>query len=374
MPEIQKVSLKIPTVWNCDVKVDGNKVERLLYPEINTEIHLANTGNAGVLLATSNADTYLERFLVVKSNKCDIEAYPELPVLKVKKSADFNFISSETQLSWVRSPAYFFQEVTPVDIAKSWINKFSFKEEDRELKVHGLRTPQLGALHAISAEFSKSNIEPSTIVLPTGTGKTETMLSTAIYHRCRKILVLVPSNSLRDQIGEKFKTLGCLKELGVIEKDTLYPAVTKIKQGIKSSDEAKKILDNSNIIIATPQILNSKFSKAGVLDALCEGCDYLFVDEAHHISAKKWNEIKEKFIGKRVLQFTATPFRNDTESLGAKIIYNYTMGEAQRAGYFTSVQLEPVEEYFQEQMDESIAEKALALLEKDIGDGFDVSV
>ena len=261
MPEIQKVSLKIPTVWNCDVKVDGNKVERLLYPEINTEIHLANTNNAGVLLATSNAGAYLERFLVVKSSKCDIDAYPDLPVLKVKNSAAFNAISSETEVIWLRSPACFIQGVSPIDIAKSWINKFSFKEEDLELGVHGLRTPQVGALHAISAEFSKSNIGPSTVVLPTGTGKTETMLSTAIYHRCRKVLVLVPSNSLRDQIGEKFKTLGCLKELGVIEKDTLYPAVTKIKHGIKSSDDAKQIVENSNVIIATPQILNSKFSK-----------------------------------------------------------------------------------------------------------------
>ena len=108
-----------------------------------------------------------------------------------------------------------------------------------------------------------------------------------------------------------------------------------------------------------------------MLTTLCEGCDYLFVDEAHHISAKKLNEIKEQFKGKRVLQFTATPFRNDTESLGAKIIYNYTMGEAQQAGYFTSVQLEPVEEYFQEQMDEAIAEKALVLLNEDLKDGYD---
>lgn len=371
MSEIQKISLKIPTVWNSEVKVDENKVERLLFPEINAEVSVASTNNAGVLIATSNVGIYLDCFLLVKSNKCDIEAYPELPVLKVKNPTEFDSISSETTLVWFRSPAEFSPETLPNEIAKSWGNKFSFKEEDQELQIHGLRTPQVGALHAISAEFSKSNIEPCTVVLPTGTGKTETMLSTAVYHRCRKVLVLVPSNSLRDQIGEKFKTLGCLKELGVVEHGTLYPAVTKIKHGIKSRDDAKRILDNSNIIIATPQILNSKYSKTGVLDALCEGCDYLFVDEAHHISAKKWNEIKEKFDGKRVLQFTATPFRNDTESLGAKIIYNYTMGEAQKAGYFTSVQLEPVEEYFQEQMDTSIAKKALALLKKDISDGFD---
>ncbi len=371
MPIKQKTNLTLPDVWNPEIKVEGNKAERLLYPSQYAEFYLDTTDNAGVLIITPIEQTYSGRVLLVKSNRCDVSSYPDLPVLKVKRANDFNSISSSTQLVWLRSPASFAPNISPITVANSWMNKFSFKEENRDFNIDGLRKPQIGALHAISAEFSRSKVEPCTVVLPTGTGKTETMMSTIIYHRCPKVLVLVPSNSLRDQIGGKFKTLGCLKELGVIDEGTLYPAVTKIEKGIRSSDDAARILENSNVIIATPQILNSKFSRPGVLDALCEGCDYLFVDEAHHISAKKWNEIKEKFAGKRVLQFTATPFRNDTESLGAKIIYNYTMGEAQKAGYFTSVQLEPVEEYFQDEMDKSIAKKALALLNKDIEDGLD---
>ncbi|TDF38500.1 DEAD/DEAH box helicase [Alteromonadaceae bacterium M269] len=367
----QKVNIALPDVWHTEIEIEGNKVERLLFPSKYIEVYLNTTNDAGVLIATPIEQIYSDHVLLVKGNRFDLSAYPELPVLKVKRTIDFNSISSSTPLIWLRSPASFVQNISPLALANSWINKFSFKEENRGLKIDGLRKPQVGALHAISAEFSKNKVEPCTVVLPTGTGKTETMLSTIIYHRCPRVLVLVPSNSLRDQVGDKFKTLGCLKELGVIDEGTLYPAVTKIKKGIRTSDDAARILENSNVIIATPQILNSKFSSQGVLDALCEGCDYLFVDEAHHISARKWNEIKEKFIGKRVLQFTATPFRNDTESLGAKIIYNYTMGDAQKAGYFTSVQLEPVEEYFQEQMDESIAQKALALLNKDIEDGLD---
>ena len=247
-----------------------------------------------------------------------------------------------------------------------------FKAEDQDAGTLGLRTPQIGALHAISADFSKSsNIEPSTVVLPTGTGKTETMLSTTIYHRCDKVLVLVPSNSLRDQVGDKFKTLGCLAELGVVPEEILHPAVVKVKKGIKTVEEAQKLLDSANVLVATPQILKSRFANSGVLETICNACSHLFVDEAHHISASTWNGIKEKFVGKRVIQFTATPFRNDTQSLGAKIIYNYTMGEAQKAGYFTNVQLEPVEEYFQDTMDKSIAEKAIKLLKQDLKSGLD---
>src|SRR5690606_5766815 len=107
------------------------------------------------------------------------------------------------------------------------------------------------------------------------------------------------------------------------------------------------------------------------LNALCEACSHLFVDEAHHISANSWQTIREKFKDKRVVQFTATPFRNDKKSLGGKIVYNYTMGEAQRAGYFTNVNLLPVEEYYPDLIDSAIAEKAIQQLRADISNGLD---
>ena len=47
----------------------------------------------------------------------------------------------------------------------------------------------------------------ATVVLPTGTGKTETMLATQVYRRLGRSLVLVPSDTLRSQIGGKFVTI-----------------------------------------------------------------------------------------------------------------------------------------------------------------------
>ncbi|HAS6968063.1 TPA: DEAD/DEAH box helicase [Vibrio parahaemolyticus] len=332
---------------------------------------LATEHNDVVLVKTDKPSPF-DQFYIVKHGKVNLENCADLPILKVKLASQIHSLNEKTELAWVRHPLAFFSEFTPEQITENWIGKFQFQAEDIVHNISGLRTPQIGALHAISAEFSRStNIEPCTVVLPTGTGKTETMLSTTIYHRCQTVLVLVPSNSLRDQIGDKFKTLGCLPELGVVAGDILFPAVTKIKRGIKSVSEAKELLSKSNVVIATPQILNSKFSTPEVLTTICESCSHLFVDEAHHISAQKWSEIRDKFKGKRVVQFTATPFRNDTQSLGARIIYNYTMSEAQQAGYFTSVQLEPVEEYFENNMDKAIAEKALTILTQDRKNGFD---
>lgn len=47
----------------------------------------------------------------------------------------------------------------------------------------------------------------ATVVMPTGTSKTETMLSVLVAAVCRKVLVVVPSDALRAQLAEKFFTL-----------------------------------------------------------------------------------------------------------------------------------------------------------------------
>ena len=61
--------------------------------------------------------------------------------------------------------------------------------------------------------------------MPTGTGKTETMLSILIANQCPKVLITVPSDALRDQISNKFLTLGILPEFGIVASDCNYPIV-----------------------------------------------------------------------------------------------------------------------------------------------------
>ncbi len=86
------------------------------------------------------------------------------------------------------------------NVIESWTNSFNFIEESDNNK--GLRKPQLGALFAIKSHWSVSN-ESATIVMPTGTGKTETILSTIVSERCKKVLILLPSNLLREQLTKK---------------------------------------------------------------------------------------------------------------------------------------------------------------------------
>jgi superfamily II DNA or RNA helicase len=135
------------------------------------------------------------------------------------------------------------------------------------------------------------------------------MISTLVYEQCERILVLVPSAILRKQMLDKFSSLGCLREIGVVDQKTANPRVAIIESGIKKVDDVAKLVDNSNVIIALSQALKNFSAEAK--QELITKCSHLFIDEAHHVPAQTWNEIKDSFKDKPIVQFTATPFRRD---------------------------------------------------------------
>jgi superfamily II DNA or RNA helicase len=94
-------------------------------------------------------------------------------------------------------------------------------------------------------------------------------------------------------------------------------------------------------------------------------CPFLFIDEAHHVAAATWQRLKKKFEKQYILQFTATPFRNDGQLVGGKIIFNYPMRKALDEGYFKPVKFDPVLVFDKRKGDQAIAEKAIAQLRAD---------
>jgi superfamily II DNA or RNA helicase len=247
---------------------------------------------------------------------------------------------------------------TPEGVLQSWINRFDFRTEDEEHDLPGLRTPQIGALHAISAHFAVgSAFEPATVVLPTGTGKTETMLATLVYRRLGRTLVLVPSDALRSQIAGKFISLGVLPDAQVVSRELAKPRVAVITTSIRSTEELDRLIRDANVIVALPNVLEA--SDEAVVRRL-------FVDEAHHITAKTWQSVRAHFAAKRILQFTATPFRRDGKRVDGKIIFNYKLGDAQAAGYYRPINLRTIEEYGDEEArDVAIAREAITALRHD---------
>jgi hypothetical protein len=125
-----------------------------------------------------------------------------------------------------RNPAG--NEQTILRVLESWDEAFSYVQEDQARNRIGLRSPQIGALHAIHAHWTLSD-STATIVMPTGTGKTETMLSILISASCPRLLVVVPTDALRSQITEKFLTLGVLKVVGskVLKTSAQYACVRR---------------------------------------------------------------------------------------------------------------------------------------------------
>lgn len=261
--------------------------------------------------------------------------------------------------SWLKHPKL--KEYSLNEVLESWKNAFFYKEEDKDSP--GLRQPQIAALHMIMGHL-KLPIDAASVVMPTGTGKTETMLATLVAHRCQKLLVTVPSDSLRNQIANKFKQLGLLKQFGVVADSALYPSVGVIKNKFESIAELKSFLSKSNVVISTMNWLTNQSNE--VQEIFADSFSQIFIDEAHHVKAESWNEFRNKFNDEKIVQFTATPFRNDGKRLDGKIIYNFPLKKAQEQGYYKKIEFIPIHEYDKEKADKQIAEAAAERLRADL--------
>ena len=252
------------------------------------------------------------------------------------------------------------------DILTTWRNsRFRYPEGKSGIDI-GFRPAQLGALFSIKSHWTVSPL-PATIVMPTGTGKTETMIATVISECRNKTCVIVPSDLLRNQTIERFCLLRKLREIGAVDDDFLNPIVACLRTQPTEMAELESIITQSNIIVSTMSLLNG-FSERN-LKMLSSSCDTLIIDEAHHIPASSWSRIKSYFEDSRCLQFTATPFRNDGKKVDGKIIYNFPLLLAQEQGYFKPINFYPIYEFNDNQKDLAIAKKSVEILDADIING-----
>src|SRR5207245_1751989 len=157
------------------------------------------------------------------------------------------------------------------------------------------------------------------------------------------------------------------QEVGAIRGPVLRPVVGRLEHGFKSAEAATAFIEASNVVVTTPSALNA--SPKEVLSTITGRFTHLFIDEAHHVEANTWPKIRDDFEGKPVVQFTATPFREDGRHLGGRIIYSFPLREAQRQGYFATINYSSVVDF--ENPDRAIADAAVATLRKDLAAGRD---
>lgn len=258
-------------------------------------------------------------------------------------------------------------EATLDALAGTWSTRLSLQATEGQL-----RMPQRGALHALLAHWSKST-EPATIVLPTGTGKTETFLLTILTRRPKKTLVLVPTDPLRDQTFEKACTWGRLGQLGVLPEGTVkYPVVGKLTKSFSSRENAERFFQNCQVVVATVTMIHRMEDNKLIDDAfeyLLQDYELVVVDEAHHLGATTWKRVRDRLADRLIVQFTATPFRQDGKHIGGEILYTYPLARAQSEEFFSTIHFRPICNYDPGQADRELAEEAIEQLRTDLRNG-----
>lgn len=377
----EAVSLLLPPRFAIDSKALGSSVRQLAVPALREICRLQPfsirrvNGYESIL---SSGET-----LKIISSRTATQLDADL-VLLVPEASEPSKIAATLELGEGR-----WMNVIPTDIGAldavarrerlaavtdSWQDAFHLREsrpaENGRAALRGLRRPQIGALHAALAHATRSN-EPATIVMPTGTGKTETMLALNAHQRFERLLVVVPTDALREQIAGKFETFGVLKQQDCLDAAAVFPVVVRLSHIPTTLAEVDQIFDSGNVVVTTMQIAGR--AEAPVQERMAARASALFIDEAHHIGAPTWARFRSLFVDRDpplpIVQFTATPFREDGRRVDGEFIYTYPLKRAQDEGYFKPIRFEAVFGLDQADADPAIAEKLGEVLQSDLDAG-----
>lgn len=367
------ITASLPAVYSVNDSHDGNSVQQVLVPQWTGAVEVAEyengrlkgylldgdgIGNPVAVMTNGAHEPFSDKYLLTLRG---------LTVGRQDRRID---LSSAT---WARHPAVeslpttapsFEERVTAA--RKSWPGRFEYQKEDPSAEIPGLRPPQIGAVHAALGHFSVHK-NPATLVMPTGTGKTEAMLAILVAAQCERLLVVVPTDALRTQIADKFLSLGILRQCGVVAETALNPIVGILKRRPKTKSEVDAIFGRCNVIVATMAGIGQ--CSEDLQQAMAAHCSHLFIDEAHHVGAPTWEAFKKCFAETRILQFTATPYRNDERPVGEQVIFVYSLRQAQQDGYFRPIDFKPVREFDPKKRDAAIAEAAVSQLRADLSKG-----
>ncbi|MBF7011877.1 DEAD/DEAH box helicase, partial [Novosphingobium sp. HR1a] len=186
-----------------------------------------------------------------------------------------------------------------------------------------------------------------------------------------RLLVVVPTDALREQIASKFETFGILKQQRCLDTAAAYPVVMRLSHIPRTPEEVDEIFDSANVVVTTMQIAGR--AEAEVQERMAGRASALFIDEAHHIGAPTWARFRGLFVEHDpplpIVQFTATPFREDGRRVDGEFIYTYPLKKAQAEGYFKPIRFEAVFGLDQADADAAIAEKLGEVLQADLDQG-----
>ena len=334
--------MRTEAVWAAELKIANNTIRQLLVP-----------AHDGIVLADREASHVQSSYgrWPIASGADELLGDDLFAVLPEDGA-------SSDEITWFGSK----RPIPAAAVRDSFGGAIGFTSHSRP---HSLRRPQIGALHSIVGYQSSGLTEPGIVVMPTGTGKTETMLAWLVAQRPERVLVVVPSTALREQIASKFETLGILQKEGIVGPGALRPRVGRVAGRFDSEGDAATFVTACNVVVATPNAIHA--SEASVQRAFFSEFTHLLVDEAHHAPARTWTDIIRAFNDRPVLLFTATPYRRDGLTLPGRVIFRFPLREAQKEGYFSTIDFAAVLDLDND--DEALAKAALSRLRCDLDAG-----
>ena len=372
------IKVYTPHRYKIRGKVDGHRIRKIGRLEARQNIDVTPYSSGRVAGYVGELPENSPVVFLPKKTISELEGQDVFVVPGCTSPEDLSQKSLRGEISWLRPKPHPAKEVTLNEakamcqnVRDSWRGRFKFQEEVRDAQGvirPGLRPPQIGALHATLAHWSVST-KPATIVMPTGTGKTETMLALLTAVEIERLMVVVPNAALRDQIAEKFLTLGVLKVAGVLDDSAELPVVVTLEHRPRSIPEIDNIFNRANVIVTTMQVAGQ--CDENIQKRMAEHCSHLFIDEAHHIAARTWQAFKLKFDSRIVVQFTATPFRTDGRKVDGKFIYVYPLAKAQKEGYFRPIRFQAVRGLDQAEADTEIVKLVGDQLRADLDERHD---